>query len=40
MVLLPGLVSTRMTNYVSNSYNTCMPKETAEGALKDLGFRY
>lgn len=40
MVLMPGLVSTRMTNYVSNSYNTCLPEETVLGTLKDLGFRY
>ena len=38
MVLLPGLVSTRMTNYITNSYNTCTPDKTASGAIKDLGF--
>ena len=40
MVLMPGLVSTGMTNYISNSYNTCMPEQTVLGTLKDLGFRY
>lgn len=39
MVLMPGLVSTAMTAYVQNGYNTCLPDETAEGTLKDVGFR-
>ena len=39
MVLIPGLVSTPMTGFVQNSYNTCLPDETAEGTLKDMGYR-
>ena len=39
LILMPGLVSTAMTGYISNSYNTCLPDETAAGSLRDLGRR-
>ena len=36
-VLYPGLVTTKMTRDLKNSYNTCMPQETANGTLCNLG---
>ena len=36
-IIYPGMVSTAMTNYHSDSYKTCAAQETAAGALRDLG---
>ena len=37
LVLYPGLVTTSMVGNISNWYNTCMPQETANGTLCNLG---
>ena len=37
IVLLPGLVSTKMVDEYHNWYNTCMPQETANGTICNLG---
>jgi short-subunit dehydrogenase len=37
IVLYPGLVTTNMVGYLNNSFNCCMPAETANGTLCSLG---